>query len=425
MSDPYSQASININTIEKFAKLWTRNLIKNIDTIASSPGVSYLRNFHKNQPSLIINSGPSLEETLEYIHLLKDKLIIIAVDSSLRALQRKRALNKHENSEKRAFGPRERETAGELAIGGEGLLEKALVLRQRDPDYLVISDAQLENAKHLWRIAPTKAIVVADSAIYPGTFRALSNPVYLVSSYFPLGKLFELRIGEKGNLSVGGSVSTTAYALADLLGCSPIYMAGLDHGYPGGETHFKGAMSETVYLNRSNRLWPYYTQSLSEVLGGAPYWTDSNSPFCVVQTDHRFRVYREWFKKVVAYKDSAPTFNLGPRSAAIEGVKYKHVSELLGLPNIKKEVPHFELSPSVVEANKRAIRDELKLVKKDAEDMLRCRQADDILDIPYRHIFGMLAQRAIEDYMQGGKGDLLKSMQKSAEWLIKELKKAD
>ena len=48
-----------------------------------------------------------------------------------------------------------------------------------------------------------------------------------------------------GGLPMSGSVSTVAFGLARLLGCSPIVLVGQDLAYSGGRTHAAGTGYET------------------------------------------------------------------------------------------------------------------------------------------------------------------------------------
>ena len=77
---------VDINTIEKFAKTWVENTLKNISTINNSSAyrLSDLENKFKGQTALILAAGPSLKDNIEYIKSNRDKYVIFVVNKSLK-----------------------------------------------------------------------------------------------------------------------------------------------------------------------------------------------------------------------------------------------------------------------------------------------------------------------------------------------------
>ena len=77
---------IDINTITRYSKEWTVNLIKNIKTINEKDiyAVSDLENKFEGQTALLIAAGPSLKENIENIKQNRDKYVIFVVNKVLR-----------------------------------------------------------------------------------------------------------------------------------------------------------------------------------------------------------------------------------------------------------------------------------------------------------------------------------------------------
>jgi hypothetical protein len=155
----------------------------------------------------------------------------------------------------------------------------------------------------------------------------------LCSSYFPLGQYFEQITGIKGKLGAGGSVATTAWDLARFLGARPVFMGGLDLGYPAAATHFKGAFFENAFHALSTRLQPAAALSFAYIMQADPFYTSSNGPAPVL-TDMRMQVYRTWFQTQMQTQNF-PTYNLSPAGVKIEGMPYKPLTELMTYPVIR------------------------------------------------------------------------------------------
>jgi len=137
-----------------------------------------------------------------------------------------------------------------------------------------------------------------------------------------LGKYVEERIGNpKGSLGAGGSVSTTAWDFARTLGCSPVFMAGLDLSFPGGKTHAKASLFEQRSLDSGSRLIPASTLSFQAMRGGNPFQAQANDG-SMVTSDERLSLYSAWFSRNMAAHPETPTFNLSQGGLAIPGMPY-------------------------------------------------------------------------------------------------------
>jgi hypothetical protein len=288
---------INLNTLDRFGKLWVKNLTENIRLLLKASGVQKLENAFEAIPAVVLASGPSLDLALPLLGELRRRFLIIAVDTSLNAC---------------------------LDWGVE-------------PDFLVVVDPQYWNTRHIDRATVKNTILVSESSTNPRIFRILDLPTFFGSSLFPLGRYLESFIGEKGKLGAGGSVATTAWDLARLAGCNPIFMAGLDLGFPNGVTHFKGAFFEDRFHASSNRLKPSEEMSLAYLYQAYPFTISSNSGGEVL-TDHRMVLYKWWFENQIKLFPAIQTFTLSTHGARIDGMEYRDSESLLGFPNIRDRI---------------------------------------------------------------------------------------
>jgi hypothetical protein len=295
---------VNLNTLKRFGKLWLRNLLDNVSEFAVSPGVERLKGRFDGIPTLVLAAGPSLDELLPLLAQLRERLLLIAVDTSHRLCQE---------------------------AGGE-------------PDLLVTVDPQYWNSRHLDRADICGAVVVSESSGHPRIFRKLektSSPLYFISSFFPLGRLLEEAVGWKGRVGAGGSVATTAWDLARLLGCRPVFVGGLDLGYPGARTHCRGAYFEERAHLESTRLFPAETTRHRVLHNAGPTWMENNAGG-LTMTDRRLLIYKWWFENQLSQIEQEETagppmttFSLAAEGLSIRGMPYKPPAELLDLPVIR------------------------------------------------------------------------------------------
>ncbi len=77
-----SRREINANTLARFGHLWVRNLAENVELVANAPGVHLLSGAFEGTPALILAAGPSLDDVLPLLPRLREKLLVISVDTS-------------------------------------------------------------------------------------------------------------------------------------------------------------------------------------------------------------------------------------------------------------------------------------------------------------------------------------------------------
>jgi hypothetical protein len=152
--------------------------------------------------------------------------------------------------------------------------------------------------------------------------------------------MIEEAFGSKGQVGAGGSVATTAWDLAQLLGCRPIYMAGLDLGYPGFRTHCRGAFFEERTHHDSCRLQPAETAHFRALHEAGPFLLENDSEGLTL-TDRRLVIYKWWFESQMAQAEAlarAPTLRLSPGGIRIEGMDCAALGELLALPPCRSQL---------------------------------------------------------------------------------------
>ncbi|MDR1400214.1 MAG: DUF115 domain-containing protein [Treponema sp.] len=294
--------AVNQATLRRFGIRWVRNFARNMTTIRDFAGIHGLAGVLRGSglPVLLIAAGPSLDAVLPLLPDLAKRCVIVAVDTALRRV---------------------------LETGVE-------------PDFAVALDPQYWNYRHLDRAPALRTCLIADSSVYPAVLRHPFARILLCPSQFPLGRFIEERLdnaaaGQRLRLGAGGSVATTAWDFARILGPASIWIAGLDLSYPGLKTHFKGALFETRALSESTRLNPAATWSLRALMDGLPF-TAPAADGGIVRTDRRLSLYAAWFESRLCL--NPPTYRLDVEGLAIAGMKNGASETLLALPEQRNTI---------------------------------------------------------------------------------------
>jgi hypothetical protein len=304
---------INLNTLNRFGRLWVRNLARNMHSFVEAPGISRLAGLADGLPALVIAGGPSLDALFPLLPSLRERMVVISVNTPL----------------------------------------KRCIQAGVEPDFVVVVDPQYWASRFMDWIEPEsrkpgaqgQRIIVAEPSTHPRLLRDSARPdargsgpsLYLCSSLFPLGESLEAAVGEKGKLGAGGSVATAAWDLARHLGARPIYMAGLDLGYPAMRTHCRGVFTEDLWLAACHRTVPQEMSSF-RYLHEIGLFPVRSSGGAATPTDRRMLLYKWWFENQLAMHSEARTFTLSPDSVAIEGMPLADVQDTLRLPRVRDEI---------------------------------------------------------------------------------------
>ncbi|MBN2554190.1 MAG: motility associated factor glycosyltransferase family protein [Spirochaetales bacterium] len=303
LSTVFDKQRVNINTLGRFAALWVRNLLSNLARFTASAGIRAGRDSFSGVPALVLAAGPSLDEILPDLDALRQRFLLVAVDTSYRFCR----------------------------------------LTDVEPDFLVTVDPQYWNSRHLDRLPRRGALLVSESSANPRIFRTAAGPeedIFFVSSFFPLGTYIEEIIGQRGLIGAGGSVATTAWDLCRYLGCSAIYMAGLDLGFPGKQTHARGAFFEETMHTSSGRLSTAEQMTFDYLHQARPVALTNNRGGLTL-SDQRMLIYKSWFENQIeqcARRGEADSYSLSAEGIAVRGMKHVELREALRLPVMRGRI---------------------------------------------------------------------------------------
>jgi hypothetical protein len=296
---------VNSATLRRFGKRWVRNLSRNMSAIRDLPGISRFAGLASGDfpggsaaplPVFLAAAGPSLDHAAPLLAHIRCRCVVVAVDTSLRFLQ------KH---------------------GVEA-------------DFTLVVDPQFWNSRHLDRCGGNSRLII-ESAVYPPVARLPWKGVYLCGSLFPLGSFIEQRVDPKGTLGAGGSVATTAWDFARILGARDIWIAGLDLAFPELKTHFRGALFEDRSLSESGRRNPAETWLVRALRDGLPFPALSGAGGQVL-TDRRLSLYAAWFESRFRQFPQVRSRRIFPAGLAIPGLEPAESGDLLALPERRGEI---------------------------------------------------------------------------------------
>ncbi|MBR7063877.1 MAG: motility associated factor glycosyltransferase family protein [Treponema sp.] len=287
---------INVATTKKFLKLWTKNACKNIFAYTKFDGVNIYENNIKGVPFTILAAGPSLEDILPHLTEIKKRSVLVCVDTALRSC---------------------------LNSGVE-------------PDFIIIGDPQYYAYRHIADSSAKNSTLIADIAVYPSVFRFACKKIVLSSSPFPICKWFEKKFGKRGELGMGGSVSSNAWNFAHFAGANEIYIAGLDLSYPKNNTHAKGSTFETNALVSAKRTSPAESKNILHYLfAGLEEGSDYNGNKVI--TDSKMKMFAWWFESRIASLPQTKTYTFCSKGLSIPGVNVTTVKSFLQKPIIENK----------------------------------------------------------------------------------------
>jgi hypothetical protein len=279
------RVTVNRNTLHRFGPLWVRNTLHAVARYGVLPGIDDLVGSAPETAAIVCAAGPTLDDVLPELPALRERALVIAVDTAVIALQR----------------------AGVT------------------PDIAVISDPQYWNTRHLDQVRESNAILVAEPATHPRTLRLWTGPRRVSASLFPLGRFFDARVGRTHKLGAGGSVTTSAWDLARLLGSTAIALAGTDLGFPRYRTHCRGSFFESRLALAGDRLAPA-EHGLWSYLHGARATMVPAAAGGTIPSDSRMHVYRSWFSEQARQYPEVRTVLLSPESSAIPGIPWQEAA---------------------------------------------------------------------------------------------------
>ena len=199
------RTAISKATYQNRAKAWVQDIIDNVELLTHSPPFLTLTGHYENVPAFIIGAGPSLDKNAHLIADAAKKGIVFSTNS------------------------------GAVSLAKRGIEPQVVCCIES-----IDASSKLRGLPFIDRAVRAFSLSAAPQTLRTG--RGPLLPVHEAIAQYS-GALEELT--GHGGLPMSGSVSTIAFSLARLLGCSPIVLIGQDLAYSGGRTYASGTGYET------------------------------------------------------------------------------------------------------------------------------------------------------------------------------------
>ncbi len=241
----------NLQTLMLMAWQYQRNTFTSMGKIIDHPPVRTLFGAFEKKPAIIVSAGPSLQKNIDQLGELKERCVLVAVDTSLRPL---------------------------LQAGVE-------------PHLVCTGDPQEANWRHLKGAQTKEARLVAEPMTYPLSLDYFDGRLFIASYNDKVMKWLARFMPDVGHVLCWGSVATMAFDLARKMGCDPIIFVGQDLSFPGGRTYVKGTYFEDeekmdLSVEAYERI--HTTYSMTDIYGDP------------VKTNRQMFAYKEWFRSEFA-----------------------------------------------------------------------------------------------------------------------------
>jgi len=193
----------------RFAGPYLLQTLTNLPVIAREGHVQALADAFTGIPAIVTGAGPSLDDNLPALRVLQDRAVIVATDTTL----------------------------GPLVSGG---------IR---PHLVVGVDSSALNAQHLTTPPDSAEVMLAaEGSLHPSAFERFGGRIFSfrIADHDPWPWL---RAGglDRRELRTWGSVLTSAFDLACVMGCDPIVFAGADLAFTGMRPYCRGTIYDAQW----------------------------------------------------------------------------------------------------------------------------------------------------------------------------------
>jgi hypothetical protein len=254
----------------EFEQRWIENILANIPQIFQSSMAASIFGVFKGRPGVIVSAGPSLWNNIDSLTALRDKALIVSVDTAAPVLMK----------------------------------------RGISPHIVMTLDAQRYSIKHFTGYKDNKPALLADLVSYPGVLsRWTGRKIISSTAKFhsnadgtarrestPFVDWLERYTNPVGDIQSGGSVATSAFDLLLALGCDPIILIGQDLAYTGREIHTRGTYHNDEWLPLSNRLVSLDSINQRIIRKRKIKFVEAYGSRGKVITDFVLDLYRTWFE---------------------------------------------------------------------------------------------------------------------------------
>lgn len=280
-------ARTSLVTLVNNAQITCRNIANNIGVYASTTSIGVVERHFAGHPAIIVSAGPSLRRNIDQLGAIRDRAVIVAVQTTLKAL-----------------------------------LERGIVPHfVTSLDYHEVSSQYFEGVSGLEQIhlvaEPKATWHVLDR--YPGPISVLDN------AYARL--LIGDTLAPRAALPPGATVAHLAFYLARYLGCDPIIFIGQDLAYTGYVYYSPGMEIHRSWRSEINRFNAMETKEWERTARmGKMLRRTVDAEGRKIYTDDLLFTYLEQFERDIA-QTAARVINATEGGARIRGTEHMSLAE--------------------------------------------------------------------------------------------------
>lgn len=274
-------------TLMAMTELWLKNLFTNLRRL---PAAGDLADLATELPIVVCGAGPSLERSIEWIRKLREKVILMCVDTALPVL------------------------------AGAALL----------PDWVFTLDAQLYTLEDFIPSRDSRIALICDLTSNPLVLRLFPKLFFCATRFHPLSLFDRLETASllPSSLPPRGSVGVSAVEAALSVTSGPVLFTGLDFSYTGNQSHARGAPSHLRMLRGCRRLQPCGMILFEALLARPRLWLSGKGGHRVL-TDLVLRSYAGQLRSVC--ERTPGCFDLSPEGLPVGAERINRLSRLIDL----------------------------------------------------------------------------------------------
>ncbi|MCG8540275.1 MAG: DUF115 domain-containing protein [Clostridia bacterium] len=289
----------NYLTINGSGIQWQKNLFLNAQYFMNSVNIDSLNDEFLNIPAVIVSAGPSLNKNVELLKEVKNKAVIISVDTALSLLL------KHDIC----------------------------------PDFVVSIDGTKGNFKKFKNIEYSNIPLVYFPLVYPKILDKHRGDKFIFTSKqykIKISSILYEHMEKAGELIASGSVAISAISLAHKIGANPIIMVGQDLAYTNNLTHALGipTCQKDAFKQTENPI------PIEDIYGNMVY------------TNSSMYLFLQDIQGIIAADiDSRIYIDATEGGAKIEGTKIMKLREVIDV-YVKNDIEVEEKITSIISKNK-------------------------------------------------------------------------
>jgi len=205
-----------------------RNIIGNLPFILKGRATANLKDKFKDHPGIIVSAGPSLDKNISYLKQIRNRAVIISVDTAL----------------------------------------KPLISKNIQPHFTAIADPSYKNYLHMQGMKDKiENFIIAETGISKQIYSDFYKSIFTASIGKPLVKIIEENSCEFGSFDAWGSVISFAMNFAVYTGLNPIVFVGQDFAFSDMRNHCRRTSWEEKQLVYSSNIEALQRMEINSIGG--------------------------------------------------------------------------------------------------------------------------------------------------------------